>query len=63
MLGATYENFEGKVFTTISQHDAILLRDGDALGRFVAQDHDYITGRTFSRDWEVPSWKSRSDLE
>jgi hypothetical protein len=53
MLGATYSDFEGRLYTTISQHDAVKLVRGHVLHKFIEVNKDYLPGSRGMRFWNA----------
>ena len=62
MLGAEYEDFSGFKYTTISQHDQNLAKDGHRLSEFADYDKDYLVGRNAARAWNAQDLSNDNTL-
>ena len=53
MLGAVYGDFEGREYTSVSQHDANTIRSGNKLNDFNEPRKDYLPGFAATRHWNT----------
>jgi hypothetical protein len=53
MLGATYSDFEGRPYTTISQHDGVKIEPGHVLSNYEEPYKDYLPGSAAPRFWNA----------